>query len=128
MVLIKLLILNLGGNVAKVKIEIDLLKPKQDSIWLGFNKLDVSEDGKWLEIKYEGAPTYCHYFKLQGHGWKQYRNKKIDIASKMKIKEATEKENKSDRGNNKSDSCDNNQQDKDSFQEVNRRKSYRRNK
>lgn len=36
------------GNVAKVKVEIDLLKLKQDSIWLGYDMLHGSEDGEWL--------------------------------------------------------------------------------
>lgn len=28
------------GNVAKLKVEIDLLKPRQDQIWVGFKRLD----------------------------------------------------------------------------------------
>ncbi|KAG5594512.1 hypothetical protein H5410_035744 [Solanum commersonii] len=28
------------GNVAKIKVEIDLLEPKLDQIWLGYNMLD----------------------------------------------------------------------------------------
>ncbi|KAM3361127.1 hypothetical protein P3S68_015981 [Capsicum galapagoense] len=33
------------GNVAKVKVEIDLLKPKLDPIWLSFKRPDGFEDG-----------------------------------------------------------------------------------
>ncbi|KAH0641234.1 hypothetical protein KY285_037820 [Solanum tuberosum] len=56
------------GNVAKLKVEIDLLKPKQDQLWVGFNRLDSNvEDGYWLDIEYEGALSYCLYCAMQGH-------------------------------------------------------------
>lgn len=42
------------GNVAKIKVEIDLLKPKLDELWLGFNTLDGKEGGVWLNIEYWG--------------------------------------------------------------------------
>ncbi|KAH0672746.1 hypothetical protein KY284_023833 [Solanum tuberosum] len=45
------------GNVAKIKVEIDLLRPKQEEIWLGYKRPDGSEDGEWLEIEYEDAPS-----------------------------------------------------------------------
>ncbi|XP_060180681.1 uncharacterized protein LOC132610402 [Lycium barbarum] len=64
------------GNIAKLKVEIDLLKPKQDQIWLGFNRLEGSEDGKWLNIEYEGVPSYCKFCFLQGHMEDQCRVKK----------------------------------------------------
>ncbi|PHT50048.1 Beta-galactosidase 16 [Capsicum baccatum] len=41
------------GNFAKVKVEIDLLKPRLDQIWLGFNWFDDTDDGKWLDIEYD---------------------------------------------------------------------------
>ncbi|OIT39728.1 PREDICTED: uncharacterized protein LOC109237715 [Nicotiana attenuata] len=65
-----------NGNVAKLKVEIDLLKPKQDQIWLGFNKLEGSEDGMWLDIEYDGVPSYCKCCLLQGHMEDQSRVKK----------------------------------------------------
>lgn len=34
------------GNMAKVKVEIELLKTKLDQIWLGFKRLYGSDDGK----------------------------------------------------------------------------------
>lgn len=55
------------GNMAKVKVEIDLLKPRLDRIWLGFKRLDGTDDGKWLDIEYEKVPSYCLYCKMQGH-------------------------------------------------------------
>ncbi|XP_060170457.1 uncharacterized protein LOC132601380 [Lycium barbarum] len=104
-------------NVAKVKVEIDLLKPKQDIIWLGFKRLDGTEDGRWLEVEYEGAPTYCHYFKIQGHEEQQCRTKDVDTDTKKKSKKIAEK----------SRLRDSNKQDKDGFQEVKSKKFNRKN-
>ncbi|PHU20007.1 hypothetical protein BC332_11158 [Capsicum chinense] len=39
------------GNVAKVKVEIDLLKPKLDPIWLSFKRPDGFEDARDERIK-----------------------------------------------------------------------------
>lgn len=41
------------GNVAKIKVDIDLLKPRLDQIWLNFTRLDGTEDGIWLDIEYD---------------------------------------------------------------------------
>ncbi|KAF3629723.1 hypothetical protein FXO37_28793 [Capsicum annuum] len=49
------------GNVAKVKVEIDLLKSRLDQLWVGFNKVDGFEDGTWLNVEYEKVPGYCIY-------------------------------------------------------------------
>ncbi|OIT22387.1 hypothetical protein A4A49_35610 [Nicotiana attenuata] len=69
------------GNVAKVKVEIDLLKPRLNELWLGFKRLDGSEDGEWLQIEYEDVPSYCNYCKLQGHNeiqcWTKARDERI---------------------------------------------------
>lgn len=58
---------NSRGNVAKIKVEIDLLKSRTDQIWLSFKRLDGSDDRKWVDIKYEKVPSYCLYCKMQGH-------------------------------------------------------------
>ncbi|KAK4339973.1 hypothetical protein RND71_041435 [Anisodus tanguticus] len=52
------------GNVVKIKVEIDLLKQRIDQIWLGFKRLDGSDDGKWLDIEYKKVPSYCMYCKM----------------------------------------------------------------
>lgn len=69
------------GNVAMVKVEIDLLKPKLNELWLGFKRLDGSEDGEWLQIEYEDVPSYCNYCKLHGHNeiqcWTKARDERI---------------------------------------------------
>lgn len=87
------------GNVAKIKVEIDLLKPRLDKIWLGYKKLDRSDDGKWLDIEYEKVPSYCVYCKIQGHYESQCRNKIRD--ERLKAQREThlnkEKEQKRDK-------------------------------
>ncbi|MCD9642181.1 hypothetical protein HAX54_028864 [Datura stramonium] len=50
------------GNVAKIKVEIDLLKPRLDQIWIGFNRLEGGEDDKDQEddfttVKRKGNKT-----------------------------------------------------------------------
>ncbi|OIT36230.1 hypothetical protein A4A49_02046 [Nicotiana attenuata] len=65
------------GNVAKIKVETDLLKIRKDQIWLGFKRLDSNEkDGYWLDIEYEDAPSYCQYCRKQGYDVLSCRNNK----------------------------------------------------
>ncbi|KAG5583439.1 hypothetical protein H5410_054066 [Solanum commersonii] len=52
------------GNVTRIKVEINLLKPKLDQLWLGFNRLDGGEDGVWVKFEFEGVPSYCSYCHL----------------------------------------------------------------
>lgn len=78
--------------MAKVKLEIDLLKPRQDQIWLGFKRIDGSDDGKWLDIKYEKVPSYCLYCKMEGHYDSQCRTKIREERIKAQRKEHTRKE------------------------------------
>lgn len=80
------------GNVAKVKVEINLLKPKLDQIWLGYKRLDGSDDGKWLEIEYEKVSSYCLYCKMQVHHESQCRNNIRDERIKLQREEQTKKE------------------------------------
>ncbi|KAH0696662.1 hypothetical protein KY289_014144 [Solanum tuberosum] len=47
-------------NVARIKVEINLPKPKLDQLWLGFNRLDGGEDGVWLKF----VLSYCSYCHL----------------------------------------------------------------
>lgn len=88
------------GNVAKVKVEIDLLKPKLDQIWLGYNRLDSTEDGKWLDIECENVPSYYLYCKLQGHMESQCRNKIRDerIKTQKEEQRIMKKERKENEG------------------------------
>lgn len=45
------------GNIAKIRIEVDISKCKDDEIWVGYSRLeDNSEDGFWLKVEYEQVP------------------------------------------------------------------------
>ncbi|XP_070014253.1 uncharacterized protein [Nicotiana sylvestris] len=55
------------GNVAKVKVEIDLLKPRLDKIWLGYKRLDGTDDGKWLDIEYEKEDQRSNERQRENH-------------------------------------------------------------
>lgn len=70
------------GNIAKVKVEIDLLKPRLDQILLGFKWFDGTDDGKWLDIEYDKVVRYCLYCKMQGHYESQCKNKIRDERTK----------------------------------------------
>ncbi|OIT35226.1 hypothetical protein A4A49_28326 [Nicotiana attenuata] len=101
------------GNVAKVKVEIDLLKPRLDQIWLGYKRLDGTDDGKWLDIEYEKVPSYCVYCKMQGHCESQCRNNIRDERIKAQKEAQLNKEKEQKRDKSKDDE----------FQMVSKKKS-----
>ncbi|OIS96896.1 hypothetical protein A4A49_01939 [Nicotiana attenuata] len=54
------------GSVAKVKIQIDLIK--QRLVCLGYDEeQDENGDGEWLEVQYDNVPAYCIYCRHIGH-------------------------------------------------------------
>ncbi|KAG5568620.1 hypothetical protein H5410_064371, partial [Solanum commersonii] len=55
-----------SGSVAKVQVQIDLTKERPQHVWLGFSEKDPNL-GIWQIIEYEDVPSYCIYFKHQGH-------------------------------------------------------------
>lgn len=56
------------GSVAKIKVQIDLTKPRAHHVWLGFDEnQDVNDDGGWLEVQYESIPQYYLHCELLGH-------------------------------------------------------------
>ncbi|KAH0639356.1 hypothetical protein KY285_035942 [Solanum tuberosum] len=54
------------GSMARVKIQIDLTKPRPPHVWVGFKNSDPNK-GRWQKVQYEGIPNYCMYCKHQGH-------------------------------------------------------------
>ncbi|WMV50120.1 hypothetical protein MTR67_043505 [Solanum verrucosum] len=52
--------------MARVKIQIDLTKPRPPHVWVGFKSSDTNK-GRWQKVQYEGIPDYCMYCKHQGH-------------------------------------------------------------
>lgn len=54
------------GNVAKVRVQMDITKDRPQHIWNGFNEDDITV-GRWRLIQYEDIPDYCGHCKHQGH-------------------------------------------------------------
>ncbi|VFQ88426.1 unnamed protein product [Cuscuta campestris] len=55
-------------NVAKARVEIDLLKPRVEQIWIGFSDAPGEEDvGMFQLVEYERIPKYCTACFKQGH-------------------------------------------------------------
>ncbi|VFQ80908.1 unnamed protein product [Cuscuta campestris] len=55
-------------NVAKARVEIDLLKPRIEQIWIGFSDAPGEEDvGMFQPVEYERIPKYCTACFKQGH-------------------------------------------------------------
>ncbi|MCE3052428.1 hypothetical protein HAX54_052599, partial [Datura stramonium] len=71
------------GNVAKVKVEIDMLKHRLDQIWLGYKRMDGTDDGKWLDIEYDKQAEVVQKIQEPGKDevamWKEQSRKGIII-------------------------------------------------
>lgn len=79
------------ASVAKVRIQIDLIKARPQHVWLGFDEDDLSK-GKLQVIQYEEIPGYCNLCKHQGHFIDRCIVKKKDEENKRrKESEATSK-------------------------------------
>ena len=50
-------------SVARVQVEIDLLRPRPPHIWIGLGE----NDGYWQRIEYETIPDYCQLCWHVGH-------------------------------------------------------------
>lgn len=50
-------------GVARIQVEIDLLKDRTSQVWIGMG----SADGFWQQIEYENVPSYCTHCWHVGH-------------------------------------------------------------
>lgn len=50
-------------SVARVQIELDVLKQRPEKVWIGMEGLD----GFWQPVEYESVPTYCTHCWHVGH-------------------------------------------------------------
>ncbi|KAG5586020.1 hypothetical protein H5410_046454 [Solanum commersonii] len=88
------------GSMARVRVQVDLIKARPPHIWMGFKNSDPNK-GRWQKIQYEGIPDYCMYCKHQGHMDNVCTIKRRDEEFKRRKEMETEKHNKtkSDQGN-----------------------------
>ncbi|KAH0666582.1 hypothetical protein KY285_027788 [Solanum tuberosum] len=56
-------------SMAKVRVEIDLLKPQLEFVYVGL----THENSPQIKLEYEGIPKYCKYRKKLGHLMINYR-------------------------------------------------------
>ncbi|KAG5616051.1 hypothetical protein H5410_015875 [Solanum commersonii] len=81
------------GSMARVKIQIDLTKPRPPHVWVGFKNSDPNK-GRWQKVQYEGIPDYCMYCKHQGHINNVCTIKRRDEDFKKRREKEAEKQNK----------------------------------
>ncbi|KAG5613682.1 hypothetical protein H5410_013506 [Solanum commersonii] len=81
------------GSMARVKIQIDLTKPRPPHVWVGFKNSDPNK-GRWQKVQYEGIPDYCMYCKHQGHINNVCTIKRRDEDFKKRREKEVEKQNK----------------------------------
>ncbi|KAH0743301.1 hypothetical protein KY290_031294 [Solanum tuberosum] len=74
--------------MAKVRIEVDLTKPKLRSVWVRQEDTDNLLKGFYQKLEYEGVPKYC---KLLGHSILQCRA--LEREKELKNKENAIKKN-----------------------------------
>nr|XP_009777335.1 PREDICTED: stress response protein NST1-like [Nicotiana sylvestris] len=75
-------------GMAKVRVEVNLTKPRLQSVW--FRQEDESNPLKGFtqKLEYEGVPKYCKHCRILGHSVVQY---KILEKERQKEKEAKDK-------------------------------------
>lgn len=77
---------------AKLRIEINISKPWEEEIWVGYSRLENdNEDGFWLKVEYEQVPDYCHYCCMQGHTENVCYTKKNDMEHRMRQEKVKKK-------------------------------------
>ncbi|XP_060210726.1 uncharacterized protein LOC132637688 [Lycium barbarum] len=54
-------------SMAKIRVEIDLLKTLPDKIWIGMEYENAPLKGFYQKVEYEGIPKYCKHCRKLGH-------------------------------------------------------------
>ncbi|XP_019232594.1 PREDICTED: uncharacterized protein LOC109213268 [Nicotiana attenuata] len=90
-------------SMAKVRVEVDLLKPLLTSVWVGSDDEDSPLRGFTQMVKYEGVPKYCRHCKKLGHSLIECRvlekNKQVEQREIERMEEkAQEGDEASSRG------------------------------
>ncbi|XP_070010002.1 uncharacterized protein [Nicotiana sylvestris] len=74
-------------SMTKVRIEIDLLKPQPENVYVGQIYEDSPQKGFVQKLEYEGIPKYCKFCKKLSHNMINCR-----VLERKKIAEAREEE------------------------------------
>ncbi|XP_059311032.1 uncharacterized protein LOC132062488 [Lycium ferocissimum] len=53
--------------MAKIRVEIDLLKTLPDKVWIGMEYENAPLKGFYQKVEYEGIPKYCKHCRKLGH-------------------------------------------------------------
>lgn len=61
------------SSIAKVRVEVDLTKPKLNLVWVGSEDESNPLKGFTQRLEYESMPKYCRHCKLLGHSIVQCR-------------------------------------------------------
>ncbi|XP_059294680.1 uncharacterized protein LOC132047690 [Lycium ferocissimum] len=76
-------------SMAKVRVELDLLKPLVKSVWIGIEDDNVPLKGFEQKIEFENIPKYCKHCRKLGHNLIECR-----VLEKKKQEELKEEEEK----------------------------------
>lgn len=87
-------------SMAKIRVEVNLLKPLPESVWVGLECDDAPLKGYVQKLEYEGVPKYCKHCRKIGHYVKECR-----ILERENIKEV-EKQKERNNGNKNNDETD----------------------
>lgn len=58
-------------HMAKVRVEVDLMKSLQDSVFVGIKGDTTGLKGRNQKLEYESVPAFCKTCKLQGHDFER---------------------------------------------------------
>ncbi|XP_019264877.1 PREDICTED: uncharacterized protein LOC109242482 [Nicotiana attenuata] len=58
-------------HMAKVRVEVDLMKALPDSVFVGIKGDTTGLKGRDQKLEYEGVPAFCKTCKLQGHDYER---------------------------------------------------------
>lgn len=54
-------------SMAKVRVEVDLTKPKINSVWVGAEDNSCPLKGFTVKLDYENVPKFCRHCRILGH-------------------------------------------------------------
>ncbi|XP_060194994.1 uncharacterized protein LOC132624193 [Lycium barbarum] len=79
-------------SMAKVRVEVDLTKPRIDKIWVGLEDESYPLKGFYQKVEYESVPKFCTHCKKLGHSLVQCRfaKKKNDDNKNEMIQEGVD--------------------------------------